>query len=158
MGSDADTFTVRRIGTVRSERSEPVDDGWDAVVTRIELDGTWLTPDVVAGLDAFSHLDVVFLFHLVDEADVTLGARRPRGRADWPKVGILSQRAKARPNRLGVTTCRLIRVDGLVLHVEGLDAIDGTPVLDIKPNLAELWPRGEHRQPAWSTELMADYW
>lgn len=158
MSLDADTFPVRRIGTVRSERTEPVDDDWDAVPTRIELDADQFTPDVVAGIEAFSHLDVVYLFHLVEEAEVNLGARHPRGRIDWPLVGIFTQRAKARPNRIGVTTCKLLRADGLTLHVRGLDAIDGTPVLDVKPNMAEFWPRGEHRQPAWATELMVGYW
>jgi tRNA (Thr-GGU) A37 N-methylase len=68
---------------------------------------------------------------------VHLGARRPRGRADWPEVGIFAQRAKARPNRIGVTTCELVAVDGRTVRVRGLDAIDGTPVLDIKPYLPE---------------------
>lgn len=158
MGPDADTFVVRPIGTVRSDRTEAVDDDWDAVAARIELDADRFSADVVAGLDEFSHVDVVYLFHRVDEADVNLGARHPRGRDDWPLVGIFAQRAKARPNRIGVTTCRLLRADGLVLHLEGLDAIEGTPVLDIKPNMAEFWPRGQHAQPAWSTELMAGYW
>ena len=153
-----DAFEVRPVGTVRSERTEPVDDDWDSVATRIELDGERFTTDVVAGLDGFSHLDVVYLFHLVDEGDVNLGARHPRGRSDWPSVGIFAQRAKARPNRLGVTTCRILSVDGLTIHVAGLDAIDGTPVLDLKPNMAEFWARGEHRQPAWATELMTGYW
>jgi len=151
-------FRVRSIGVVRSDRTEAVDDDWDEVATSIELDGAQFAPDVVAGLDGFSQVDVIYLFHLVDEGDVNLGARHPRGRPDWPLVGILAQRAKARPNRLGVTTCRLLAVDGLALRVEGLDAIDGTPVLDVKPNMAEFWPRGEHRQPAWATELMAGYW
>jgi tRNA-Thr(GGU) m(6)t(6)A37 methyltransferase TsaA len=156
--TDPETFELRRIGTVRSDRTEPVDDDWDAITTRIELDGERFTPDVVAGLDGFSHIEVVYLFHLVDDGDVNLGARHPRGRTDWPSVGIFAQRAKARPNRVGVTRCRLLSVDGLTLHVQGLDAIDGTPVLDIKPDMAEFWPRGEHRQPSWSTELMAGYW
>lgn len=154
----ADVFEVAPIGTVRSERREPIDDDWDAVPSRIELDAERFTPDVVAGLDGFSHLDVVYLFHLVDEGDVNLGARHPRGRTDWPLVGIFAQRAKARPNRIGVTSCRLVGIDGLTLHVEGIDAIDGTPVLDVKPNMAEFWPRGEHRQPTWASELMAGYW
>jgi tRNA (adenine37-N6)-methyltransferase len=152
------TFQVQRIGTVRSERTKAVDDDWDVVATRIELDGRRFTPAVVAGLVEFSHLDVVYLFHLVDEADVNLGARHPRGRTDWPLVGIFAQRAKARPNRLGITTRRLLAVDGLTIHVEGLDAVEGTPVLDIKPDMAEFWARGEHRQPMWATELMAGYW
>jgi tRNA (adenine37-N6)-methyltransferase len=152
------SIEVRPIGYVRGGRTEPVDDDWGSVEATIELDPDVLPDDAVAGLDGFSHLDVVFVFHLVDEANVTLGARHPRGREDWPLVGILAQRAKGRPNRIGVTTCELLGVDGRGIRVRGLDAVDGTPVLDVKPHMAELGPRGEVRQPAWSSELMADYW
>ena len=71
---------------------------------------------------------------------------------------IFAQRARHRPNRLGSTICRLIAVQGAALEVAELDAIDGTPVLDIKPVMAEFLPRSPLRQPAWSHELMADYW
>jgi tRNA (adenine37-N6)-methyltransferase len=73
-------------------------------------------------------------------------------------VGIFAQRAKDRPNRLGVTIVASASREGRILHVTGLDAVDGTPVLDIKPVMAEFLPRGEVRQPAWSHELMAEYW
>jgi tRNA (Thr-GGU) A37 N-methylase len=73
-------------------------------------------------------------------------------------TGILAQRAKDRPNRLGTTVCRVIAVDGLTIEVSGLDAIDGTPVVDIKPYLQGFAPRGELREPAWARELMAGYW
>lgn len=151
-------FTVRAIGTVSCPRTEAIDDDWGPIESTISLDPTQLTDDVVAGLSDFSHVDVVYLFDQVDEAKVNLGARHPRGRQDWPLVGILAQRAKARPNRLGVTTCELVGVDGLELAVRGLDAIDGTPVLDIKPHVVEFQARGEVRQPPWITELMAGYW
>jgi tRNA (Thr-GGU) A37 N-methylase len=73
-------------------------------------------------------------------------------------VGILAQRAKDRPNRIGTTVCRVMSVDGLRIHVSGLDAIDGTPVLDVKPYMRGFAPRGEVREPAWAAELMAGYW
>ena len=111
------------------------------------------------GLLDFSHVEVVFVFDRVDEVDVTTGARVPRGNPAWPEVGILAQRPKARPNRIGTTVCELMAVrPGGVIEVRGLDAIDGTPVLDIKPYYAEFGPRGDVRQPAWTHELMADYW
>ena len=157
-GSSRPEFTVRAIGTVACPRTEAIDDDWGPIESTITLDAAWFTDDVVAGLADFSHLDVVYLFDQVDEAKVNLGARHPRGNADWPLVGIFAQRAKARPNRLGVTTCELLSVDGLVLTVRGLDAIDGTPVLDIKPHVVEFQARGEVRQPTWITELMAGYW
>ena len=148
-------FTVTAIGHVHNERTTPEDDDWDSVVSTIVLDDEWFTPDVVAGLADFSHLDVVFLFDRVDPDKINLGARHPRNREDWPLVGIFAQRAKARPNRLGVTTCELLSVDGLTLTVLGLDAIDATPVLDIKPHMIEFQARTEVRQPAWVAELMA---
>jgi tRNA (Thr-GGU) A37 N-methylase len=66
--------------------------------------------------------------------------------------------AKDRPNRLGVTVCQIVKVEGSTVHVAGLDAIDGTPVVDIKPWMVEFGPRGDIAQPSWSTELMKGYW
>jgi tRNA (adenine37-N6)-methyltransferase len=150
-------ITMRPIGWVRGGRRDPVDDGWDAERCCIELTDP-LGPDALAGLESFSHVEVVFVFHLVDEADVVLGARRPRGRDDWPKVGIFAQRGKARPNRIGVTTCAVEAVEGTTVHVRGLDAVDGTPVLDLKPHLRGFEPRGEVIQPAWAEAIMNGYW
>lgn len=89
---------------------------------------------------------------------VERGARHPRGRQDWPLTGVFAQRNKDRPNRIGVTICAVVSVEGMRLKVEGLDAIDGTPVIDIKPVMREFAPREEIRQPAWVSELMSDYW
>jgi tRNA (Thr-GGU) A37 N-methylase len=136
---------------------EVVDDVWGGVTSVIELDPAVFSTDATAALDQYSHVDVVFHFHLLDERDLETGARHPRNRMDWPKVGILAQRAKKRPNRIGVTTCRLLKVEGLRLTVLDLDAIDGTPVIDVKPYMSEFGPKGEVRQPAWSHELMAGY-
>src|SRR5918994_924172 len=113
------------------------------------------------GTDAWRHPIEVRPIGVVRGADggpVPRGPRHPRGNPDWPAVGIRAQRAKARPNRLGVTVCTLAGVDGLRLSVRGLDAIDGTPVLDVKPYMTEFAPGGATTQPAWSTELMRDYW
>jgi tRNA-Thr(GGU) m(6)t(6)A37 methyltransferase TsaA len=157
-GAGLVTFEVTPIGVVRSSRSDAIDDDWDAVTAEIVLDADRVGPDALAGLDEFSHVEIVFLFDQVGDAEINLGARHPRGNPDWPVVGILAQRAKMRPNRIGVTACRLLVVEGMTVRVEGLDAIDGTPVLDIKPVMNEFLPRGEISQPAWATELMAGYW
>jgi tRNA (Thr-GGU) A37 N-methylase len=152
-------FVMRPIGTVRNQRAEPVDDGWDLIDSRIELDPTMLDDDATAGLREFSHVEVVYVFDRVDDSEITRGARTPRGNPAWPAVGILAQRPKVRPNRIGTTVCELLTVrPGGVIEVRGLDAIDATPVLDIKPYYAEFGPRGDVRQPAWSHELMAGYW
>lgn len=149
---------VQPIGFVRGGRVEALDDGWDAETAVIELDPERVDPSATTGLDAFSHVEVVFCFHQVDESSIVSGARRPRGRADWPEVGILAQRGKVRPNRLGVTRCHLVSVDGLRITVRGLDAIDGTPVLDVKPHMTGFDAQGEVREPAWAQEIMREYW
>ena len=146
------------IGTVVGGRAVADDDGWAAEVCEIRLDGDRFVPSALEGLDTFSHVEVVFLFHEVDESDVVATARRPRGRSDWPLVGIFAQRGRVRPNRLGVSVARLLGVDGLSVRLQGLDAIDGTPVLDLKPVMSGFLPRGEIVEPAWATELMAGYW
>jgi tRNA-Thr(GGU) m(6)t(6)A37 methyltransferase TsaA len=151
-------YTVAAIGHVRSARVGREDDDWGDVESTIRLDATRFTPDALVGLDEFSHVEVVFVFDRFDEDRVITGARHPRGNEAWPSVGIFAQRASSRPNRLGVTTCELVAVDGLDVRVRGLDAIDATPVLDIKPHVREFEPRTAVRQPAWITELMADYW
>jgi tRNA (Thr-GGU) A37 N-methylase len=151
-------LVVRSIGQVHSTRTAADDDDWDAVEASIALDPDVLDSTATLGLDAFSHIEVVYLFHLVDETRVCAGARRPRGRDDWPLVGILAQRAKDRPNRIGVTVCRVESVEGLTVRVRGLDAIDGTPVLDVKPVMSGFAPRGEVREPEWAHELMRGYW
>ena len=151
-----DAVIVRPVGTVLGPRTQPTDDHWGDVAAVIRLDPAF-GADSVAGLADFSHLEVVYQFHLVDEDKIVPGARHPRNNPDWPAVGIFAQRGKNRPNRLGVSRCSLVRVDGADLHVLGLDAIDGTPVLDIKPYLREFGPRGEVRQPPWAGELMSEY-
>jgi tRNA (Thr-GGU) A37 N-methylase len=75
----------------------------------------------------------------VPDDEIRSGARHPRGRKDWPAVGIFAQRGKGRPNRIGVCICRLERVEGLNLFVRGLDAIDRTPILDIKPVMRDFY-------------------
>jgi tRNA (Thr-GGU) A37 N-methylase len=152
------TFALEPIGHVRGGRTEAIDDDWAASRVRIQLDPARFTADSLLGLADFSHAEVIFVFDQVTDEEITTTARHPRGRTDWPRVGIFAQRGKNRPNRLGVTVCDIVAVDGLDLVVEGLDAIDGTPVVDIKPVMRGFLPRGEVREPAWAGEIMAAYW
>ena len=155
---EMEPLEMRPVAVVAGGREDPIDDDWGRVAAVIRFDAGRFGPEAVAGLAGFSHLEVVYVFDRADPAATETGARHPRGRADWPRVGIFAQRGKDRPNHLGVSRCRLLRVEGLDLHVEGLDAIDGTPVLDVKPWMAEFGPRGEVRQPPWAVELMAGYY
>ncbi len=149
---------LKPIGFVRASRAEPLDDHWDQVESAIELDSGTFTEESLQGLDSFSHVEVLFYFDRVQEGKIVTDARRPRGKTEWPKVGIFAQRGKARPNRIGATICQVERVSGLVLHVTGLDAIDGTPVLDLKPVMTGFLPRNPVTEPDWAQEIMAHYW
>jgi tRNA (Thr-GGU) A37 N-methylase len=153
-----ETFVLTPVGHVRGGRSDILDDDWGASRARIELDPAMFEPDALAGLEDFSHLEVIFVFDRVPDEKIEYGARRPRGRPDWPLVGIFAQRGKNRPNRLGLCSCRILRLDGLAVEVEGLDAIDGTPVLDLKPVMSGFLPRGAIREPGWAREIMEAYW
>jgi tRNA-Thr(GGU) m(6)t(6)A37 methyltransferase TsaA len=152
-----DEFLMKAVGIVRAGRQAPLDDAWDKVPARIELDPEQFGAEALAGLESFSHVEVLFHFHATTEPAET-AARHPRGRQDWPKVGIFAQRGKDRPNHLGATICRILSVQGTVLEVAGLDAIDGTPVLDIKPVWSGFLPRGDFQEPDWAKELMRAYW
>jgi tRNA-Thr(GGU) m(6)t(6)A37 methyltransferase TsaA len=151
------SFTVEPVAFVHASRSVPEDDSWGGEQARIVLADD-LPPEALAGLASFSHAEVLFLFHEVALERITRDARHPRNNPDWPKVGIFAQRGKNRPNRIGSTICRVVSVEGRTLTVAELDAIDGTPVLDIKPVMREFLPRDAVRQPAWVSELMRDYW
>lgn len=151
-------ITLRPIGIVLSERLATQDDNWGSVVSRIELDPLQFGEEALQGLSEFSHLEVIYQFHLVEEAAITTGARHPRNNPDWPKTGIFAQRVKSRPNRLGVSRASIIEVVDLTIVVRGLDAINGTPVLDIKPYMQEFGPIGTVVQPKWSRELMREYY
>ncbi|HEX8125243.1 MAG TPA: TrmO family methyltransferase [Allosphingosinicella sp.] len=151
-------YWIEAVGRVRGGRGAPEDDDWGSSRARVELDAARFSAEALAGLDSFSHAEVVFVFDRVGEEEVELAARHPRGRTDWPKVGIFAQRGKNRPGRIGVTICRIVAVEGLAVEVEGLDAIDGSPVLDLKPVISGFLPRGEVREPDWAREIMKDYW
>jgi len=151
------TTNVEPIGHVEAAREQLDDDRWGGEEACIVLSDRF-TPDAFKGIEDFSHVEVLFLFHRVDPTEVVFGSRHPRGNADWPSVGIFAQRAKNRPNRIGSTICRVLRADGCRLTVAELDAVRGTPVLDIKPVMAEFLPRTAVRQPFWARELMSDYW
>src|SRR6516162_83698 len=118
-------ITREPIGHVRSSRSDLSDDNWGGVTARIEPDES-LPAESLAGIEAFSHAEVVYHFDRVSDSEVERGARHPRGNTAWPKVGIFAQRRKGRPNRPGATIVEIVGRAGRVLTVTGPDAIDGT--------------------------------
>ena len=150
-------FEIEAIGRVEATRKQAIDDDWGGTESAILLDPRF-EEDALAGLESFSHVEVLFVFDRVDPAKIVSGARHPRNNKDWPAVGIFAQRGKNRPNRLGSTICRVVRREGRRLVVAELDAIDGTPVIDLKPVMREFLPRKAVRQPEWVGELMQAYW
>ena len=153
-----EAFIIHAIGYVRCARAEPIDDNWDAYPSTIELDPEQFGAEALQGLESFSHVEVLYVFDQVGDTEINASARHPRGRTDWPKIGIFAQRGKARPNRIGATICRIESVAGTELRLTGLDAINGTPVIDIKPVMSGFMPRGSFREPVWAKEIMQDYW
>ena len=146
---------IEPMGIVKSPIKEAVDENWGDVVCEIHLDHSLARG--LQGIEQFSHVIVLFHMHqFVFDISVDL-IRRPRGRSDMPLVGAFAQRAKHRPNPIGITAARLLQVRRNVLTVQGLDAIDGTPVLDLKPYLPSWDCRPDAEIPLWMEELMEGY-
>jgi tRNA-Thr(GGU) m(6)t(6)A37 methyltransferase TsaA len=148
---------LESIAIVHNTRTAVEDDSWGGVVSEIVLDDA-LIEESLEGIEEFSHVEILFIFDRVAPNKIVTGARHPRNNPAWPRVGIFAQRGKNRPNRLGATIVRVVGREGRRLTVIGLDAVGGTPVVDIKPVMREFLPREEVVQPAWATELMAGYW
>jgi tRNA-Thr(GGU) m(6)t(6)A37 methyltransferase TsaA len=146
---------VKPIGFVANDRIEPTDDNWSSVESVIELSND-LQEECFDGIEEFSHLEIIFYFDR--STKIFIGSEHPRENKDYPKVGIFAQRKKDRPNHIGATIVNLIRRDGRRLVVKNLDAINGTPVIDIKPIFKEYLPQGELSQPDWASDLMKNYW
>ena len=142
---------VRPIGTVHNEVKEIGRRAWEQVTSRIVIDES--LEESLKGLEEFSHIVVVFWLHRATAGRRPGGKTHPQGRADLPSVGLFSTRSPYRPNPIGVTVSRLVERRGNVLVVTGLDAIDGTPVLDIKPHLPPREPLADFRMPDWAHKL-----
>ncbi|MBU2509996.1 tRNA (N6-threonylcarbamoyladenosine(37)-N6)-methyltransferase TrmO [bacterium] len=148
---------IHPIAFVQSPRGEIEDDNWGNVESVIELIPK-IKAEAFDGIDQFSHLEIIYYFHRVKPEKIVTDSRHPRNNKDWPKCGIFAQRGKNRPNCIGLTIVRLLQRKGKTIVVLGLDAVDGTPVLDIKPVMKEFLPREDVIQPSWSSELMNNYW
>lgn len=150
-------IVLEPIGHVETTRDGLGDDYWGGQESCIVLSDRF-TAAALQGIEEFSHVEVVFLFDRADPSKVVRGLRHPRNNPEWPAVGIFAQRGKDRPNHIACTICKVVRREGTRLFVSELDAVNGTPVLDIKPVLTGFLPREEVRQPAWAHEIMARYW
>lgn len=150
------TYSVRPVAYIRNDRSEALDDNWDDVVSTVELAAD-VPSESLAGLGDFSHVEIVFFADWAEDVPPAPWHRHPRGNPDWPDVGVFAQRNKDRPNRILLTTVAISNLEERSFQVRGLDGIDGTPVLDIKPVFRWSVPRGELRTATWSEELREHY-
>ncbi|AXO38091.1 SAM-dependent methyltransferase [Micromonospora sp. B006] len=149
-------FEITPVGTVRNDRTDiQHSDNWGAVRSTIVVDERF-GEACLQGLEEFSHVEVVFVFDRFPDGGDHRAPRPYRGRADLPPMGVFAGRGPRRPNRIGVTCCRIESVDGRELTVVGLDAVSGTPVIDLKPVLKEFVP-ADVRQPDWVSGMMSDY-
>jgi tRNA (adenine37-N6)-methyltransferase len=149
-------YTVRPVAYIRNDRAEALDDNWDDVVSTVEL-AQDVPSEALRGLEAFSHVEIVFFADWAEDVPPGPWHRRPRGNAQWPDVGVFAQRNKDRPNRLLLSTVEIGELSERSFTTRGLDGIDGTPVLDIKPVFRWSVPKGELRAPSWSEELGENY-
>ncbi|WP_312128317.1 tRNA (N6-threonylcarbamoyladenosine(37)-N6)-methyltransferase TrmO [Lysinibacillus capsici] len=150
-------YTIQSIATVRNNRQMIKYDHWGEIISTIEL-ADHIQEASLKGIEDFSHLEIIFYFDKVTDDQIQYESRHPRNNHDYPEVGIFAQRGKNRPNKLGITMVELLEVKHRTLIVKGLDAIDGTPIIDIKPVMKEFLPKSTVKQPAWSTDLMKEYW
>ncbi|MDF1612580.1 tRNA (N6-threonylcarbamoyladenosine(37)-N6)-methyltransferase TrmO [Stygiobacter electus] len=147
---------MQPIATVKNSRKDPIDDHWETIVSEIEL-ADHIPTEAFDNISNFSHLEIIYYFDKVENKDI-IYAGQPRGNLNYPLVGIFAQRKKDRPNTIGLCTVELLEHNGRTIKVKYLDAIDGTPVLDIKPVFKEFQLKGEIRQPIWVADLMKNYW
>ncbi len=147
---------VKPVATVKNSRKTPTDDFWGEIISEIEL-CDHIPDEAFEGISAFSHLEIIYFFDKVKKSEIVFSGR-PRGNPGYPVTGIFAQRKKDRPNTLGLCTVELLEHKGRTIKVKYLDAIHGTPVLDIKPVFKEYKVEGNIRQPVWVSELMKNYW
>ena len=147
---------LKPIATVKNLRTEPIDDNWETIIADIEL-ADHIPTQSFDSISDFFHLEIIYYFDKVNNNDIVFSGR-PRGNPNYPLVGIFGQRKKDRPNKIGLATVELLEHSGRTIKVKFLDAIDGTPVLDIKPVFKEFQPTTEIKQPIWVADLMKNYW
>ena len=149
-------FQVRPIGTVRCPVNEMSQGNWATVDSEIRLDPEYAPG--LQGLEGFSHVLVVFFLDRAQGFDLKKQLlRRPRGMEDLQALGVFAQRTKFRPNPIGVTAVKLLGIDGNIVRVRGLDALDGTPVLDLKPYMPPFDRMDDVAMPPWVGRFIEGY-
>lgn len=142
---------VGKIGFVENDVKKSTDGKWSTIKSKIVLDSYY--KGGLKGLESFSHAVILTYLHKANYSSKKHLTKHPRNQESLPCVGVFSQRAKDRPNPIGMTTVKIIGVCDGHLEVEGLDAINGTPVLDIKPYYPHYDRVDNSSQPEWVDQL-----
>jgi tRNA-Thr(GGU) m(6)t(6)A37 methyltransferase TsaA len=150
MSDELPNMSLKAIGVVKNEFKQPVRQEWNGIVSEIVVDSR--LSEALDGLEAFSHIILIYWMHRTVDARQPPTKVRPRGKQDAPLVGLFASRAPHRPNPVGIATVKLLQRQGNILRVEGLDAIDGTPVIDIKPYIPGYDSAADARVPPWVTK------
>ena len=149
-----DKIVMTPVGKVVNEVANRKDTSWGDDISSIVLDEHYVSG--LKGLEDFSHAIILFYLDKAEYIKEKHLQRRPQNRDDMPLVGIFSQRGKDRPNKIGMTSVEIVSVTDDTLVVKGLDAVDGTPVLDIKPYYPA-YDKKEATVPEWVERLMEHY-
>ena len=152
MASELPDMTLKAIGVVRNKVGKMPRPGYDwwGIVSDIVVDSS--LSEALDNLDEFSHIVVLYWMH--QAAGVQSPTKvHPMGKQELPLVGLFATRSPYRPNPVGKATVRLLERRGNILKVEGLDAIDGTPVIDIKPYIPGYDSATDAGVPPWITSL-----
>ena len=147
MANESSGMTLKAIGIVRNGIKQPLRRDWGKIISDIVVDSS-LT-EALDGLDEFSHIVVIYWMHQVAGQPPT--KVHPMGRGELPLVGLFATRSPNRPNPVGKATVRLLQRQDNILKVEGLDALDGTPVIDIKPYIPGYDSATNAKVPSWIT-------
>jgi tRNA-Thr(GGU) m(6)t(6)A37 methyltransferase TsaA len=145
-------IALRAIGRVRNSIRHKKREGWEGIISEVVLDPKY--EEALQGIEDYSHILVLFWLSRVPP-----GIRgrmlkvHPKSRADLPLVGIFSTRTQYRPNPIGLTLVQLIGRRKNILRVRGLDAMNGSPVLDIKPISPRTEFPGRVQVPEWYNRL-----
>ncbi len=135
------------IGFVKNSIKEPKREDWQTVTSEIIINED--LKEALSRIDEFSHIIVIYWMHKVPPSQRSVIKVHPRANPDLPLVGVFASRSPARPNPIGITTVKLLERRDNVLKVIGLDAIDGTPVLDVKPDIPRNNSSTEATTPGW---------
>jgi tRNA-Thr(GGU) m(6)t(6)A37 methyltransferase TsaA len=158
MTSELPGMTLKAIGIVRNgiKQALPAKSDWGKIVSDIVIDST--LAEALDGLEEFSYIIVLYWMHGVAVTGQVPTKVHPRGKQELPAVGLFATRSPNRPNPVGKATVRLLQCQGNILKVEGLDAIDGTPVIDIKPYIPGYDSVTNAEIPQWMTNLLAEHY